>query len=84
MEDIPQPVDEAYSPGDEVRVYLGPDDPDGEHHGRAGTVVDVLEDSLAEETERNLDSYSYRIEVDGRELDVWFRHRDLVPVTGCR
>lgn len=82
MEDIPQTADEPYSRGDEVRVYLGPDDPDSRHHGKTGTVVDVLEDSLAEETERNLDSYSYRIEVDGRELDVRFRHRDLVPETG--
>ena len=84
MEDIPQPTDETYSAGDKVRVYLSPDDSDGEHHGKAGTVVDVLEDSLAEETGRSLDSHSYKIEGDGRELDVWFRHRDLVPVDGQR
>jgi len=82
MEGVPQPAEEPYSPGDEVRVYLSEDDPDLRHHGKAGTVVDALQDNLGTETERELDSLSYRIEVDGRELDIWFRHRDLVPETG--
>jgi len=82
MEDVPQPADEPYREGDVVRVYLGPDDTDSRHHGKAGTVVDVLQDNLGSETERELDSLSYRIEVDSRELDIWFRHRDLVPETG--
>jgi hypothetical protein len=79
MEDVPQPADEAYSPGDEVRVYLSRDDADDEHHGETGTVVDVLEDDLGAETERELDSYSYKIEVGGEVINTWFRHRDLVP-----
>jgi len=79
MEDIPQPSDEPYSLGNEVKVYLGEDDPDAEHHGTTGMVVDVLEDTLGDETERELDSVSYRIESDGEEIDVWFRHRDLIP-----
>ncbi|WP_436932682.1 hypothetical protein [Halosimplex halobium] len=79
MEDVPQPSDSPYEVGDKVRVYLSRDDPDSRHHGETGTVVDVLTDSLSEETDRLLDSYSYRIETDEGEIDVWFRHRDLVP-----
>ena len=79
MEDIPQPADEPYSPGDEVRIYLSKDDPDSRYHGKTGRVVDVLTDSLSKETERKLDSLSYSIVVNGEELAVWFRHRDLVP-----
>jgi len=82
MQGVPQPSDEPYQEGDEVQVYLGPNDSDGQHHGKAGAVVDVLQDNLGAETERELDSLSYRIEVDGRELDIWFRHLDLVPETG--
>lgn len=79
MEDIPQPADEPYSEGDEVAVYLDERDPDAQHRGETGVVTEVLEDSLDEETGRGLDAYSYRIEVEGDELDVWFRHMDLVP-----
>ena len=82
MEGVPQPADEPYSPGDEVCFYLSEDDPDLRHHGKSGTVVDVLQDNLGTETERELDSLSYQIEVDGRVLNIWFRHRDLVPETG--
>jgi hypothetical protein len=52
-----------------------------EHHRKEGTITDVLQDNLGDETGRELDSYSYRIETDGEEIDVWFRHRDLVPVS---
>lgn len=79
MKDVPQPSDSPYSPGDEVQVYLSRDDPDSTHHGKTGTVVEVLEDDLGEETERELDSLSYRIETEDEVIDVWFRHTDLVP-----
>ena len=54
---------------------------DSDHHGKEGTSTDVLQDNLGDETGRELDSYSYRIETDSEEIDVWFRHRDLVPVS---
>jgi len=82
MQGVPQPSDEPYQEGDEVQVYLGPNDPDGLHHGKSGTVMDVLQDNLGAETERELDSYLYKVEVDGQEIDIWYRHRDLVPETG--
>ena len=43
------------------------------------TVVEILQDNLDEKTGRELDSYSYRIEVDNREVSTWFRHGDLTP-----
>ncbi|SEP22279.1 hypothetical protein SAMN05216388_104714 [Halorientalis persicus] len=79
MEDVPQPADEPYSTGDEVMVYVAEGDPDARHHGKTGIVVDISQDALSTQTERELDSHSYKIEVDSQELDVWFRHRDLVP-----
>jgi hypothetical protein len=49
MENTPQPSNEPYSPGDEVRVYLAKDDPDRHHHHDAeGVVTEKIEDSLAE------------------------------------
>jgi len=78
-QDAAQPADEPYQHDDTVRVYLGHNDQDSRHHGKTGTVVEVHEASLDRETERELDSYSYKIKVDGKELDVWFRHHDLVP-----
>jgi len=82
MEDVPQPSDSPYEVGDEVRIYLGENDTDGQHHGKTGTVTDVLQDDLGVETGRQLDSYSYQIEVNGDTLDPRFRHHDLVPETG--
>lgn len=81
MEDVPQPASDPYQPGDDVQVYVSETDPDREHHGKEGTITDVLQDTLGDETGRELDSYSYRIETDGEKIDVWFRHRDLVPVS---
>lgn len=78
-QDVPQPADEPYHLGDMVRVYLGHNDPDSRHHRKTGMVVEVHEDTLDKETGRELDSYSYKIKVDGKELDVWFQHHDLVP-----
>ncbi|WP_096391435.1 hypothetical protein [Halopenitus persicus] len=84
MEDIPQPADAPYQPGDRVRVYLAEDDPDAEHHGRVCEVVERLADSLAEETGRQLDGHLYRVQdaTSGKTLPVDFRHADLVPHEG--
>jgi hypothetical protein len=81
LEDVPQPASDPYQPGDGVQIYVSETDPDSEHNGKEGTITDVLQDNLGDETGRELDSYSYRIETDGKEIDVWFRHRDLVPVS---
>jgi len=81
MEDIPQPSSESYSVGDQVRVYIDPDDPDSEHHGRVCEVVEVFTDQLESETGRAKDSHLYTLRdiETGQELPVSFRHRDLVP-----
>lgn len=79
MDDVPQPSPEPYSVGDKVRVYLDEDDPDSRHHDTEGVVAEILEDSLAEETGRDLDSLSYRVETPDGIIDTWFRHSDLVP-----
>lgn len=81
MEDVPQPADAPYQPGDRVRVYLGEDDPDAHYHGRMCIVEEHLADSLADETGRQLDGHLYRVhDVETDEtLPVDFRHRDLVP-----
>lgn len=77
-QDMPQSADKSYQPGDTVRVSLSHNNPDSQHHGKTGTVVEVHEDALDRETGHELDSYSYKIKVDGKELDVWFRHHNLV------
>lgn len=80
MEDIPQPSPNPYDPGENVRVYLDPDDPDSRFHGVTCVVVDRFDDDLDRETGRDLDRYSYRVRrVDGDVLPVQFRHSDLVP-----
>lgn len=81
MEDVPQPADEPYHPGDRVRVYLGEDDPDARYHGRVCIVEEHIADSLADETGRQLDAYLYRVQDadTGETLPVDFRHADLVP-----
>ena len=75
------PGSDPYQPGDNVQVYVAETDPDSEHHRKEGTITDVLQDTLGDETGRELDSYSYRIETGNEEIDVWFRHRDLVPAS---
>ena len=66
--------------GDLVRVDI-PDttDPDFDrHHGRYGTVVEILHDDAGQETGDPRDSQLYRVELnDGRKQD--FRWRDLRP-----
>lgn len=81
MEDIPQPADIPYSPGDRVRVYISPDDVDAQFHGVEVEVTNVHQDSLDADTGRLLNKYSYTVRsVDsGDVLPIQFRHRDLVP-----
>lgn len=81
--DVPQPAPEPYSTGDRVQVYLGQDDPDARFHGVEVVVVERMQDSLAEVTDRDLDKYTYRVRwADSEEmLPVDFRHSDLVPMT---
>jgi len=78
-ESIPQPADEPYEVGDSVKIYLAPNDVDIAHHGKTGTVVEILQDNLDEKTGRELDSYSYRIKIGNKEVSTWFRHGDLTP-----
>jgi hypothetical protein len=62
MEAVPQPASDLYQPGNDVQVYVSETDPNHEHHGKEGTITDVMQDTLGAETGRELDSYSYRIE----------------------
>lgn len=79
MEYVPQPSPEPYSVGERVQVYLGEEDPEAEIHGTVGRITSAGKDDLDSETGRALDAYSYKLTVDGEELNVWFRHFDLVP-----
>lgn len=82
MENIPQSADRPYSEGDRVRIYLSPDDLDAKYHGLVCEVVEDAPDELAELTGRGIDSHHYRVRrIDNdKELPVWFRHTDLVPL----
>lgn len=81
MEDILQPAPDPYTPGDEVRIYLDPADPDAHAHGTVCEVVDVLADNLDIQTDCPTDAYSYRLKEleTGETLPLAFRHQDLVP-----
>jgi len=79
MKDVPQPSPEPYPVGERVQVYLGEEDSEAELHGTVGRITSAVKDDLGAETGRELDAYSYKLAVDGEELDVWFRHFDLVP-----
>ncbi len=57
---MPQPASDPYESGDVVQVYVSETDPDSEHHGKEGTIMVVLQDTLGDTTGRELDSYSYR------------------------
>ncbi|WP_227379927.1 hypothetical protein [Haladaptatus halobius] len=70
MKDVPQPANDPYQLDDDVQVYVSETNPDSVHHEKEGTITDVLQDTLGDETGRELDSYSYRIETDGEEIDV--------------
>lgn len=82
MEDVPQPSSTRYEVGNHVQIYIGEDGPDVRWHRIRCRVVDVLEDDLAFETDRELDGILYCVESleDGEELPVDFRHGDHVPI----
>jgi hypothetical protein len=81
MKNIPQPADDPYSSGDQVRVYFSEDDPDAEYHALVCEVVDDTPDDLDRLSGRELDKHQYKIRhVDtGQILPIHFRHSDLVP-----
>jgi ribosomal protein L21E len=82
MKGVPHPSDDPYAVGDQVRIYIGPDDPDSQYHGRVCEVVEVVEDNLDVETNRALDKCSYKLRGNETEsvLPITFRHPDLVPI----
>lgn len=82
MEEIPQPSEEPYEPGDLVKIYLHLSDSDARFNGRDCKVLEVHRDDLSEETGRPLDKYLYtlRDRNSGDKLLISFRHRDLVPL----
>ncbi|WP_435159071.1 hypothetical protein [Haladaptatus sp. DFWS20] len=45
-----------FQPGDDVQAYVSETDPDSEHHGKECTITDVLQDTLGDETGRELDA----------------------------
>lgn len=82
MENIPQPSDTPYEPGDVVRIYLSDDDLDSHYHGFVCEIVDDDPDDLGGMTGREIDDHHYqlrRVETD-EILPLRFRHSDLVPV----
>lgn len=83
MEDIPQPTSEPYEVGEQVQVYLGPNDPDVAHHGIDCIVVERYEDDLNQDTGRELDRFYYEVRsVDTDDIiSTSFRHTDLVPIS---
>ena len=69
-----------FEEGDRVRVDI-PDETDPDHdrlHGKRGIVVDIIEDDAGLETGDLRDSYSFRVETDGGEIED-LRWRDLRP-----
>ena len=70
----------GFTTGDRVRVDI-PDTTDPDHdryHGLHGTIVDVLEDEVAEVTGDDRDATIYRVELENGE-SADFRWRDLRP-----
>lgn len=82
MVEIPQPAESQYDVGSTVQIHLGEDDMDAEHHGKVCEVTAITTDELSTVTGRELDKYWYNLQVveTGEELDLRFRHFDLVPV----
>ena len=81
MADIPQPTPKPYSPGDQVRIYLNPADPDAPTHGTVCEITDILKDDLDTETGRSTGAHPYRLRdlETGEKLQLAYRHQDLVP-----
>lgn len=83
MEEIPQPASEPYETGEQVQVYLGPNDTDVAHHGMNCVMVERFEDDLDKDTGRNLDRFTYDVRQVNTDdvIGVSFRHQDLVPIS---
>ena len=62
-----------------------PGDPDSHLHDTLCRVLERAQDDLGEETGRPTDAYSYGLEriTGNEELDITFRHTDIVPATPC-
>jgi len=82
MEDPHQPSNPPYSLGDTVKTRLDLRDPDSEYHGIKGHITTIHIDKDGDQTERQLDAYSYSIEdlLTGKQIPVHFHHSDLVPI----
>lgn len=83
MENIPQPADEPYPPGDKVHIYLSDEDFDAQYHGIVCEVLENNLDDLDDLSGRELDKYHYQLRhMDSNEvLPIHFRHVDLVPAS---
>jgi len=83
VENIPQPADEPYSPGDKVRIYLSDDDLDAQYHGLVCEVIEDNPDDLDDLSGRDLDKHHYQLRrLDTTEiLPIHLRHVDLVPAS---
>jgi len=79
LDDSPQPADEPYEVGDRVKIQFDSNSSDSHYHGMVGTVADVMQDELGGETEREVDAFSYKVELEDEEVESWFRHQNLVP-----
>lgn len=82
MTERPHSVRNPYNVGDQVRLYLGADDPKVQYHGTVCEIVAVLTGGLGPETGRPTDVYAYTLRnvETNEELPVTFRHRDVVPI----
>lgn len=70
-----------FESGNHVRIDI-PDTTDSDHepyHGREGVVRQVRTDDAAKETGRAIDSVEYLVELDGGDMEMWFRGRDVRP-----
>jgi hypothetical protein len=83
MENIPQPSNKPYAPGDRVRIYISDKDLDAQYHGLVCEVVEDNPDDLDELSGRKLDRHHYLLrQVEtGDTLPLQFRHADLVPAS---
>lgn len=70
---------QVVEPGDRVRIDIpDKDDPEYQHHGEHGEVVEVTQDDAGSSTGDKRDSYLYRVQLDsGKQID--FRWRDIRP-----
>jgi len=84
MENIPQPADEPYSPGDKVHIYLSDEDLDAQYYGLVCEVLEDNPDDLDDLSGRELDKHHYQLRrLDSNKvLPIHFRYVDLIPASG--